>query len=151
MRGQRSDWKGSTTGRAGSPAKLVPRADKFEIVCRKCVWRIRISGQRFVSGIPIDGFEQLSTSPMASLRIVASIYNAEWEPRLPGQATRVSIYRKLVSGNAPTIGAETHLPFAATKPRQRPPEAADRRVSIFVTKWKSNIRLFRQLQAGAER
>src|SRR5690348_11711386 len=88
-----------------------------------------------VSVIPIDTFEEgIEVANGVLYGLSASIYTRDVNRAF--QATR-DIYTGIVYVNAPTIGAETHLPFGGTKQTGNGHREAAIAAIDFFTEWKS--------------
>ncbi len=88
-----------------------------------------------VSVIPIDGLEQaIDVANGVIYGLSASIYTRDVNRAF--QATR-DIYTGIVYVNAPTIGAETHLPFGGTKQTGNGHREAAIAAIDFFTEWKT--------------
>jgi aldehyde dehydrogenase (NAD+) len=88
-----------------------------------------------VSVIPIDNFEQaIDVANDVPYGLSASIYTRNVNRAF--QATR-DLYTGIVYVNAPTIGAETHLPFGGTKQTGNGHREAAIAAIDFFTEWKT--------------
>src|SRR5580700_8631282 len=88
-----------------------------------------------VSVIPIDSFEQgIEVANGVPYGLSASIYTRNVNQAF--QATR-DLYTGIVYVNAPTIGAETHLPFGGTKQTGNGHREAAIAAIDFFTEWKT--------------
>src|SRR2546428_8670683 len=88
-----------------------------------------------VSVIPIGGLEQaIDVANGVAYGLSASIYTRDVNRAF--QATR-DLYTGIVYVNAPTIGAETHLPFGGTKQTGNGHREAAIAAIDFFTEWKS--------------
>src|SRR6202158_5704753 len=88
-----------------------------------------------VSVIPIDSFEQgMEVANGVPYGLSASIYTRNVNRAF--QATR-DLYTGIVYVNAPTIGAETHLPFGGTKQTGNGHREAAIAAIDFFTEWKT--------------
>jgi acyl-CoA reductase-like NAD-dependent aldehyde dehydrogenase len=88
-----------------------------------------------VSIIPIDSFEQgIETANGVPYGLSASIYTRNVNRAF---AAMRDLYTGIVYVNAPTIGAETHLPFGGTKQTGNGHREAAIAVIDFFTEWKS--------------
>jgi alpha-ketoglutaric semialdehyde dehydrogenase len=88
-----------------------------------------------VSVIPVDSFEQsLDVANEVPYGLSASIYTRDVNRAF--QATR-DLYTGIVYVNAPTIGAETHLPFGGTKQTGNGHREAAIAAIDFYTEWKT--------------
>ena len=88
-----------------------------------------------VSVIPISNFnEAISVANGVPYGLSASIYTRDVNRAF--QATR-DLYTGIVYVNAPTIGAETHLPFGGTKQTGNGHREAAIAAIDFFTEWKS--------------
>jgi alpha-ketoglutaric semialdehyde dehydrogenase len=88
-----------------------------------------------VSVIPVDGFEQaLEVANGVPYGLSASIYTRDVNRAF--QAIR-DLYTGIVYVNAPTIGAETHLPFGGTKQTGNGHREAAIAAIDFYTEWKT--------------
>jgi aldehyde dehydrogenase (NAD+) len=88
-----------------------------------------------VSVIPIDSFEQaIEVANGVIYGLSASIYTRNVNQAF--QATR-DLYTGIVYVNAPTIGAETHLPFGGTKQTGNGHREAAIAAIDFFTEWKT--------------
>jgi len=88
-----------------------------------------------VSVIPIDGLEQaIDVANGVPYGLSASIYTRNVNHAF--QATR-DLYTGIVYVNAPTIGAETHLPFGGTKQTGNGHREAAIAAIDFFTEWKT--------------
>ncbi len=88
-----------------------------------------------VSVIPVDSFEQaIDVANNVAYGLSASIYTKNVNRAF--QATR-DLYTGIVYVNAPTIGAETHLPFGGTKQTGNGHREAAIAAIDFFTEWKT--------------
>jgi alpha-ketoglutaric semialdehyde dehydrogenase len=88
-----------------------------------------------VSVIPVDSFEEsLDVANGVHYGLSASIYTRDVNRAF--QATR-DLYTGIVYVNAPTIGAETHLPFGGTKQTGNGHREAAIAAIDFYTEWKT--------------
>jgi acyl-CoA reductase-like NAD-dependent aldehyde dehydrogenase len=88
-----------------------------------------------VSVIPVDNFEQsIDVANGVPYGLSASIYTRDVNRAF--QATR-DLYTGIVYVNAPTIGAETHLPFGGTKQTGNGHREAAIAAIDFYTEWKT--------------
>jgi aldehyde dehydrogenase (NAD+) len=88
-----------------------------------------------VSVIPVDSFEQaIEVANGVPYGLSASIYTRN--VNLAFAAMR-DLYTGIVYGNAPTIGAETHLPFGGTKQTGNGHREAAIAAIDFFTEWKT--------------
>ena len=104
-----------------------------------CAPGMRISQEEIfgpvVSVIPIDSFEQaIEVANGVPYGLSASIYTRNVNRAF--QATR-DLYTGIVYVNAPTIGAETHLPFGGTKQTGNGHREAAIAAIDFFTEWKT--------------
>jgi acyl-CoA reductase-like NAD-dependent aldehyde dehydrogenase len=104
-----------------------------------CAPKMRISQEEIfgpvVSVIPIDSFEQaIDVANGVPYGLSASIYTRNVNRAF--QATR-DLYTGIVYVNAPTIGAETHLPFGGTKQTGNGHREAAIAAIDFFTEWKT--------------
>jgi acyl-CoA reductase-like NAD-dependent aldehyde dehydrogenase len=102
-----------------------------------CAPKMRISQEEIfgpvVSVIPIDSFEQaIDVANGVPYGLSASIYTRNVNRAF--QATR-DLYTGIVYVNAPTIGAETHLPFGGTKQTGNGHREAAIAAFDFFTEW----------------
>jgi alpha-ketoglutaric semialdehyde dehydrogenase len=89
----------------------------------------------FVSVIPVDSFEQaIVVANGVPYGLSASIYTRNVNRAF--EATR-DLYTGIVYVNAPTIGAETHLPFGGTKKTGNGHREAAIAAIDFFTEWKT--------------
>ncbi len=114
---------------------LVPRADR--------VWRLdakmRVAQEEIfgpvVSVIPFDGFDEaISIANGVAYGLSASIYTKNVNQAF---AAMRDLYTGIVYVNAPTIGAETHLPFGGTKQTGNGHREAAVAAIDFFTEWKT--------------
>jgi len=88
-----------------------------------------------VSVIPIDSFEQgMEVANGVAYGLSASIYTRDVNRAF---AAIQDLYTGIVYVNAPTIGAETHLPFGGTKQTGNGHREAGVAAIDFFTEWKS--------------
>jgi aldehyde dehydrogenase (NAD+) len=88
-----------------------------------------------VSLIPIDGLEQgIAVANSVPYGLSASIYTRDVNHAF---AAMRDLYTGIVYVNAPTIGAETHLPFGGTKQTGNGHREAAVAAIDFFTEWKS--------------
>jgi len=88
-----------------------------------------------VSVIPIDGFEQaIEVANGVPYGLSASIYTRNVNRAF---AAMRDLYTGIVYVNAPTIGAETHLPFGGTKQTGNGHREAAIAAIDFFTEWKT--------------
>ena len=104
-----------------------------------CLPKMRVAQEEIfgpvVSVIPIDGFEQaIDVANGVPYGLSASIYTRNVNRAF--QATR-DLYTGIVYVNAPTIGAETHLPFGGTKQTGNGHREAAIAAIDFFTEWKT--------------
>jgi acyl-CoA reductase-like NAD-dependent aldehyde dehydrogenase len=104
-----------------------------------CAPKMRISQEEIfgpvVSVIPVDSFEQaIDIANGVPYGLSASIYTHNVNRAF--QATR-DLYTGIVYVNAPTIGAETHLPFGGTKQTGNGHREAAIAAIDFFTEWKT--------------
>src|SRR5215472_15518605 len=104
-----------------------------------CQAKMRVAQEEIfgpvVSLIPIDGFEQgIEVANGVPYGLSASIYTRDVNRAF--QAMR-DLYTGIVYINAPTIGAETHLPFGGTKQTGNGHREAAVAAIDFFTEWKS--------------
>jgi len=105
----------------------------------ECSPRMRIAQEEIfgpvVSVIPIDSLEQaVDVANGVAYGLSASIYTRNVNRAF--QATR-DLYTGIVYVNAPTIGAETHLPFGGTKQTGNGHREAAIAAIDFFTEWKT--------------
>ena len=104
-----------------------------------CMPKMRIAQEEIfgpvVSVIPIDSFEQgIDVANGVPYGLSASIYTRDVNRAF--QAMR-DLYTGIVYVNAPTIGAETHLPFGGTKQTGNGHREAAIAAIDFFTEWKT--------------
>ena len=104
-----------------------------------CSPKMRIAQEEIfgpvVSVIPIGGFEEgIEVANGVPYGLSASIYTRDVNRAF--QATR-DLYTGIVYVNAPTIGAETHLPFGGTKQTGNGHREAAIAAVDFFTEWKT--------------
>jgi acyl-CoA reductase-like NAD-dependent aldehyde dehydrogenase len=104
-----------------------------------CAPKMRISQEEIfgpvVSVMPIDSFEQaIDVANGVPYGLSASVYTRNVNRAF--QATR-DLYTGIVYVNAPTIGAETHLPFGGTKQTGNGHREAAIAAIDFFTEWKT--------------
>jgi alpha-ketoglutaric semialdehyde dehydrogenase len=104
-----------------------------------CSPRMRIAQEEIfgpvVSVIPVDNLEQaIDVANGVAYGLSASIYTHNVNRAF--QATR-DLYTGIVYVNAPTIGAETHLPFGGTKQTGNGHREAAIAAIDFFTEWKT--------------
>ena len=104
-----------------------------------CAPKMRVSQEEIfgpvVSLIPIDGVEQgIEVANGVPYGLSASIYTRNVNRAF---AAMQDLYTGIVYVNAPTIGAETHLPFGGTKQTGNGHREAAVAAIDFFTEWKS--------------
>ncbi|MGB8322797.1 MAG: aldehyde dehydrogenase family protein [Candidatus Acidiferrum sp.] len=104
-----------------------------------CVPKMRVAQEEIfgpvVSIIPIDSFEQgIEVANAVPYGLSASIYTRDVNRAF---AAMRDLYTGIVYVNAPTIGAETHLPFGGTKQTGNGHREAAIAAIDFFTEWKS--------------
>jgi aldehyde dehydrogenase (NAD+) len=103
-----------------------------------CSPNMRVAQEIFgpvVSVIPVDGLDQaIDVANGVPYGLSASIYTRNVNRAF--QATR-DLYTGIVYVNAPTIGAETHLPFGGTKQTGNGHREAAIAAIDFFTEWKT--------------
>ena len=104
-----------------------------------CAPKMRVSQEEIfgpvVSLIPIDGVEQgIEVANGVPYGLSASIYTRNVNRAF---AAMQDLYTGIVYVNAPTIGAETHLPFGGTKQTGNGHREATVAAIDFFTEWKS--------------
>jgi aldehyde dehydrogenase (NAD+) len=105
----------------------------------ECDAKMRIAQEEIfgpvVSVIPVDSFEQgIDVANGVPYGLSASIYTRDVNRAF---AAMRDLYTGIVYVNAPTIGAETHLPFGGTKQTGNGHREAAIAAIDFFTEWKS--------------